>query len=43
VEKLQKAGVGQITIGDRSGMAQTRAAMQRSTPNSGDFRYILNP
>ena len=28
VEKLQKAGVGQITIGDRSGMAQTREAMK---------------
>ncbi|MTJ07340.1 DUF362 domain-containing protein [Anabaena sp. UHCC 0204] len=28
VEKLQKAGVGKITVGDRSGMAQTREAMK---------------
>lgn len=29
VQELQNAGAGQITIGDRSGMAETRQAMER--------------
>jgi uncharacterized protein (DUF362 family) len=28
IQELQQAGAGQMTIGDRSGMAETRAAMQ---------------
>ncbi len=42
VQELQNAGAGQITIGDRSGMADTRQAMQTKGVFQLAERYGLN-
>ncbi|HEY9695932.1 MAG TPA: DUF362 domain-containing protein [Trichocoleus sp.] len=42
VQELQNAGAGQITIGDRSGMANTREAMQTKGVFQLADRYKLN-
>ena len=42
VQELQNARAGQITIGDRSGMAQTRAAMEAKGVFKLADRYGLN-
>lgn len=42
VQELQNAGAGQITIGDRSGMADTRQAMQTKGVFELADRYGLN-
>lgn len=43
VKELQNAGAGQITLGDRSGMAQTRQAMQEKGWFRLAERYGLQP
>jgi uncharacterized protein (DUF362 family) len=43
VQELQNAGAGQITLGDRSGMAQTRQAMQEKGWFQLADRYGLQP
>lgn len=42
VQELQNAGAGQITVGDRSGMAETRQAMQTKGVFELADRYGLN-
>src|SRR6476659_2750041 len=43
VQEVQQAGSGPITIGDRSGMANTRAAMETKGVFDLADRYGINP